>query len=68
MRHAKPQVRGHKHNSDSRKGHEQIATVQIYLHADLSLKEKAIAKTDSPHAATGRYRAPDSLIAFLDSL
>jgi site-specific recombinase XerD len=49
-------------------GHEQIATVQIYLHADLSLKEKAIAKTDSPHAATGRYRAPDSLIAFLDSL
>jgi integrase/recombinase XerD len=49
-------------------GHEQIATVQIYLHADLSLKEKAIAKTDSPQAAGGRYRARDSLIAFLDSL
>ncbi|MEU4245742.1 tyrosine-type recombinase/integrase, partial [Actinoplanes sp. NPDC026619] len=49
-------------------GHEQIATVQIYLHADLSLKEKALAKAGGPQAAAGRYRAPDSLIAFLDSL
>jgi integrase/recombinase XerD len=49
-------------------GHEQITTVQVYLHADLALKEKALARTASPHATAGRYRAPDSLIAFLDSL
>jgi hypothetical protein len=49
-------------------GHEQIATVQIYLHADLALKEKALARSGGPQAAPGRYRAPDSLIAFLDSL
>jgi len=49
-------------------GHEQIATVQIYLHADLTLKERALAKTSNAQTAPGRYRAPDSLIAFLDSL
>jgi site-specific recombinase XerD len=49
-------------------GHEHIATVQIYLHADLALKEQAIAKASGPRTTPGRYRAPDSLIAFLDSL
>jgi len=48
--------------------HEQIATVQIYLHADLMLKEQALAKTRSPKAAPGRYRAPDTLIAFPEGL
>jgi site-specific recombinase XerD len=49
-------------------GHEQTATVQIYLHADLALKEQALAKTDGPHTHPGRYQAPDSLLAFLDGL
>lgn len=49
-------------------GHEQITTVQIYLHADLALKEQALAKTNSPQTRPGRYHAPDTLIAFLDSL
>jgi integrase/recombinase XerD len=49
-------------------GHEQVATVQIYLHADLALKEQALAKASGPRTKPGRYRAPDSLIAFLDSL
>ena len=49
-------------------GHEQIATVQIYLHADLTLKEQALAKTTSPQTTPGRYHAPDTLIAFLDGL
>jgi site-specific recombinase XerD len=51
-------------------GHEGIETTQIYLHADLALKEKALALTGpGPRAsAAGRYRAPDSLIAFLDGL
>ncbi|MGH9070334.1 MAG: tyrosine-type recombinase/integrase, partial [Acidimicrobiales bacterium] len=49
-------------------GHEGIETTQIYLHADLALKEKALALTGSgPGARAGRrYQAPDSLIAFLD--
>jgi integrase/recombinase XerD len=49
-------------------GHEHIATVQIYLHADLALKEQALAKAGGPQATRRRYRAPDSLIAFLNGL
>jgi len=49
-------------------GHETIRTTQIYLHADLRLKERALARTAPPHLAPGRYRPPDSLLAFLESL
>lgn len=49
-------------------GHEQIETTVIYLHADLSIKERALARTTPPGATPGRYRAPDPLIAFLESL
>lgn len=49
-------------------GHESIETTQVYLHADLTLKERALART-APHAGTpSRYHAPDSLLAFLDTL
>jgi len=68
VRHAKPQVRGHRHNSDSRKGHEQVETTQIYLHADLALKQRALDLTAPPGNSTGRYRPPDQLIAFLNGL
>lgn len=49
-------------------GHEQISTTNIYLHADMSQKERAIARTTPPNAKPGRYRAPDALIAFLEAL
>jgi len=49
-------------------GHEQTETAGIYLHADLALKEKALARTTPPDAAPGRYRPPDPLMAFLESL
>ncbi len=49
-------------------GHETTRTTDAYLHADLALKEKALARTTPPNTRTGRYRAPDSLLAFLDSL
>ena len=51
-------------------GHESIETTQIYLDADLALKEKALAKT-APMAkgkGAGRYRPGDKLLAFLKSL
>jgi len=49
-------------------GHERVDTTQIYLHADLALKERALARTTPPDTAPGRYRAPDRLLAFLESL
>jgi integrase/recombinase XerD len=50
-------------------GHERVeTTASIYLHADLSIKEKALARTAPLHVKPGRYRPPDRLPAFLDSL
>jgi len=49
-------------------GHEQAQTTQIYLHADLAIKERALARTTPPHTRTGRYRPPDKLLAFLEAL
>jgi integrase/recombinase XerD len=49
-------------------GHEQIQTTQIYLHADLALKEQALARTTPPNTRPGRYQAPDPVLAFLDAL
>ena len=49
-------------------GHESVETTQIYLDADLALKEKALAKTLPISGRQGRFRAEDSLLAFLKSL
>jgi integrase/recombinase XerD len=49
-------------------GHEQVETTSIYLHADLSIKERAHDRTRPPHVTPGRYRAPDRLLAFLNGL
>lgn len=49
-------------------GHERLDTTQIYLHADLAIKERAIARTAPPDAKPGRYRPTDRLLAFLDGL
>jgi len=49
-------------------GHEGIETTQIYLHADLATKERALARTAPANTKPGRYRAPDSLLAFLEAL
>lgn len=49
-------------------GHEQVQTTSIYLHADMTIKEAALARTIPPGAAPGRYRPPDSLLAFLEGL
>jgi integrase/recombinase XerD len=49
-------------------GHESVDTTQIYLHADLNLKEKALARTRPPNGRTGRYQPPDSLLTWLEAL
>ena len=49
-------------------GHEQIATTNIYLHADMRHKQRAIDKTKPLDAKPGRYRPPDALLAFLNAL
>ena len=49
-------------------GHESIETTQIYLHADLRLKEQALARTPSSELRPGRFRPDDALLAFLDNL
>jgi integrase/recombinase XerD len=49
-------------------GHETVATTQIYIHADLALKERALARTAPIDTPPGRYRPPDTLIAFLEHL
>ncbi len=49
-------------------GHEQVSTTNIYLHADMSQKEQAIARVEQPDTTPGRYRPPDQLLAFLEAL
>lgn len=49
-------------------GHEKVDTTQIYLHADLEIKERALNRMTQPPAQPGRYHPPDYVLAFLDSL
>lgn len=56
------------HKIIPRKGHEDLRTVQIYLHADLHMKQRALARLTPKNVAPGRYRPPDQLLAFLTGL
>lgn len=49
-------------------GHESVETTQIYLDANLALKEEILAKTRPHDGRPGRYRADDELMAFLRRL
>jgi integrase len=49
-------------------GHEGPAMTHQYVEADLSMKERALAKLHQPETTIRRYRAPDSLINFLRAL
>ena len=49
-------------------GHETLDTTNKYLHADMDLKRRALDRTAPPNAKPGRYRPPDPLLAFLESL
>jgi integrase len=49
-------------------GHEDTSTTQIYLNADLELKQRALDRTASPNSPPGRYQPPDDVLAFLEGL
>lgn len=49
-------------------GHESVETTQMYIHADMQIKEKAMARTRPVAAKAGRYRPDDKLLAFLEAL
>jgi site-specific recombinase XerD len=49
-------------------GHESVETTQIYLEANLAMKEEILAKTTPPGGLPGRYRPGDELLAFLQNL
>jgi len=49
-------------------GHEKVATTAVYIHADLVLKERALARTAPIGMAPGRYQPSDTIIAFLEGL
>jgi site-specific recombinase XerD len=49
-------------------GHEQVQTTDIYTHADMTIKQQALARTTPPNVRPGRYRPPDPILAFLQNL
>ncbi len=49
-------------------GHESVETTQMYIHADIQVKEQALAKTQPVAIPVGRYRPNDELLAFLAAL
>jgi site-specific recombinase XerD len=49
-------------------GHESVETTQMYVHADLTLKERALSRTTPIGSPPGRYRPSDDLLAFLEAL
>ncbi len=49
-------------------GHESVETTQMYIHANIQMKEEAMARTKPVAAPAGRYQPDDALLAFLEAL
>ena len=49
-------------------GHATVKSTEIYLHADTKLKHEAIQRAAPIGTRPGRYRPPDTLLAFLEGL
>ncbi|MGH9054728.1 MAG: tyrosine-type recombinase/integrase [Acidimicrobiales bacterium] len=49
-------------------GHEKLESVNAYVHADLTIKERALARRTPLNAKASRYRPNDALLAFLEGL
>ncbi|HZY40377.1 MAG TPA: tyrosine-type recombinase/integrase [Anaerolineae bacterium] len=49
-------------------GHESMSTTHRYVEADMTMKKKALARLQAPDTKMPRFRAPDSLMRFLQTL
>lgn len=49
-------------------GHESMNTTHRYVEADLEMKQTALARLEPPNTKMCRFRAPDSLMRFLQAL
>ncbi len=49
-------------------GHAGVRSTDPYLHADITIKERALALTTPTQAKAGRYRPTDKILKFLESL
>ncbi len=49
-------------------GHADTRSTDAYLHADLTIKQRALERTTPMTSKPGRYKPPDRLLAFLESL
>jgi hypothetical protein len=49
-------------------GHADGRSTDAYVHADMTIKQRALELTNPLSASPGRYRPSDSLLAFLESL
>jgi integrase len=49
-------------------GHESTETTEVYVHADMQIKERALAHATPSGVVPTRYRPPDPLLAFLEGL
>ena len=56
------------HTLYPRKGHEDPSSTQAYLHADMTIKQRALELTAQVSTPPGRYRPKDAVLAFLESL
>ena len=49
-------------------GHESMNTTHRYVEANLAMKEKALARLEPPDTKIAKFRAPDALMRFLQTL
>jgi site-specific recombinase XerC len=49
-------------------GHADVRSTKPYIHADMTIKERALALLTPPSAKPGRYTPSDAVLAYLDSL
>lgn len=49
-------------------GHEKLESVNAYIHADPTLEQRALDRRTPINTRTGRYKPPDKLLSFLESL
>jgi hypothetical protein len=55
-------------NRASTFSYESTTTTHRYVEADLAMKEKALVRLEAPDTKMRRYRAPDALMRFLQTL